>query len=163
MPSFDLVSKLDMGEIKNALIQAQKELSSRYDFKGSKVAIELKGDTALELTAEDEYKMRAALEIFRAKLIKRNLGMKNIEPGDITPAGNQMLKQTIVLKNGIDKEQGKKINKIIKEGKFKVTSSYLEERVRITGKKIDDLQMIFSMLKSHKDVEVELQMENMKS
>jgi cyclic-di-GMP-binding protein len=163
MPSFDLVSKLDMGEVKNALMQAQKELSSRYDFKGSKVSLELKGETALELTAEDEYKMGAALEIFRAKLIKRSLGMKNIEPGDIAPAGNQMLKQTIVLKNGIDKEQGKKINKIIKEGKFKVSSSYLEEKVRITGKKIDDLQIIFSMLKNHKDVSIELQMENMKS
>jgi cyclic-di-GMP-binding protein len=163
MASFDLVSKLDMGEVKNALTQAQKELSSRYDFKGSKVALELKGEASLELTAEDEYKMGAALEILRAKLIKRSLGMKNIEPGDINPAGNQMLKQVIVLKNGIDKEQGKKINKIIKEGKFKVTSTYLDEKVRITGKKIDDLQTIYSMLRSHKDVVVELQMENMKA
>ena len=162
MPSFDLVSKLDMGELKNALIMAQKELSSRYDFKGSKVSLELKGETALELTAEDDYKMGAALDIFRSKLIKRNLGMKNIEPGDITPTGNQMLKQVIILKNGIDKEQGKKINKIIKDGKYKVTSAYMDEKVRITGKKIDDLQAIYSMLRNHQDVTVELQMENMK-
>ncbi len=163
MASFDLVSKLDMGEVKNALMQTQKELSSRYDFKGSKVALVLKGESNLELTAEDEYKMGAALEIFRGKLIKRNLGMKNIEPGDITPAANQMLKQTIVLKSGIDKEVGKKINKIIKEGKYKVTSSYLDEKVRVTGKKIDELQTIYSMLRNHEDVAIELQMENMKS
>ena len=89
--------------------------------------------------------------------------MKNIEPGDVVPTGNQMLKQVIVLKNGIDKDQGKKINKIIKEGKFKVTSSYMDEKVRITGKKIDDLQSIYTMLRNHKDVVVELQMDNMKS
>ncbi len=162
MPSFDLVSKLDMGELKNALTQAQKELSSRYDFKGSKVSLDLKSETSLELVAEDEYKMGAALDILRSKMIKRNLGMKNIQPGDIIPIGNQMLKQVIDLKNGVDKEQAKKINKIIKEGKFKVTSSYLDEKVRVTGKKIDDLQAVFSDLKTHKDVEVELQMENMK-
>lgn len=162
MPSFDLVSKLDMGEMKNVVNMAQKQISGRYDFKGSNTSIDFKGEEAIEIKANDDYKMKAALDILRQNMAKRNVGMRSIDPQDIEPSGNQMFKQTIFIKAGIDKEQGKKINKAVKESGIKVTSSYLDEKVRIQGKKIDDLQAVFQFLKSHKEVTVDLQMENMK-
>jgi uncharacterized protein YajQ (UPF0234 family) len=93
---------------------------------------------------------------------KRGLGLKGLDVGEITPTGNQMLKQIIGIKSGIDKEHGRIINKAIKSSGFKVSSQYLDEKIRITGKKIDDLQSTFQMLKSHKDVKIDLKMENMK-
>jgi uncharacterized protein YajQ (UPF0234 family) len=161
MASFDIVSKLDMGEMKNVVNMAQKQITGRYDFKGSNITMELK-ETTIELKAEDEYKMGAALDILRGVMAKRGIGMKAVEPGEIQPTGNQMLKQTLSLQNGVDKDQGKAINKIIKNSGMKLTSSYLDEKVRVTGKKIDDLQTIFSLVKNHEDVKVDLKMENMK-
>ncbi|NOT78399.1 MAG: YajQ family cyclic di-GMP-binding protein [Bacteriovoracaceae bacterium] len=161
MPSFDLVSKTDMMEMKNALQMAQKEINARYDFKGSDVTLELK-ETTIELRAEDDYKMKAALEIFRGQLVKRNIGQRCIDPQKVEPSGNRMMKQTINIKNGIEKEKAKQINKILKESGLKVSSSILDDKIRLTGKKIDDLQEAYQMLRAHKDVEIELQMENMK-
>lgn len=161
MPSFDLVSKTDMMEMKNALQMAQKEINARYDFKGSDVTLELK-ETTIELRAEDDYKMKAALEIFRGQLVKRNIGQRCIDPQKVEPSGNRMMKQTINIKNGIEKEKAKQINKILKDSGLKVSSSILDDKIRLTGKKIDDLQEAYQMLRAHKDVEIELQMENMK-
>lgn len=161
MPSFDLVSKTDMMEMKNALQMAQKEINARYDFKGSDVSLELK-DTSIELRAEDDYKMKAALEIFRGQLVKRNIGQRCIDPQKIEPSGNRMMKQVINIKNGIEKEKAKQINKIIKDSGLKVSSSIMDDKIRITGKKIDDLQGAYQMLRSNKEVDIELQMENMK-
>ncbi len=161
MPSFDLVSKTDMMEMKNALQMAQKEINQRYDFKGSDVTLELK-DTTIELKAEDDYKMKAALEILRGQLVKRNIGQRCIDPQKVEPSGNRMMKQVINIKNGIEKEKAKSINKIIKESGLKVQSSIMDDKIRITGKKIDDLQEAYAMLRSNKEVDIELQMENMK-
>lgn len=161
MPSFDLVSKTDMMEMKNALQMAQKEVNSRYDFKGSDTSFELK-ENAIELRADDDYKMKAALEILRGQLVKRNIGQRCIDPQKVEPSGNRMLKQIITIKNGIDKEKARTINKIIKESGLKVSSSILDDKIRLTGKKIDDLQEAFMKLRSHKEVDIELQMENMK-
>ena len=161
MPSFDLVSKTDMMEMKNALQMAQKEVNNRYDFKGSDVTFELK-DTLIELRAEDDYKIKAALEILRGQLVKRNIGQRCIDPEKAEPSGNRMMKQIINIKNGIEKEKAKAINKIIKDSGLKVQSSILDDKLRLTGKKIDDLQEAFAMLRKHKDVDIELQMENMK-
>lgn len=161
MPSFDLVSKTDMMEMKNALQMAQKEINTRYDFKGSDVTLELK-DTSIELRAEDDYKMKAALEILRGQLVKRNIGQRCIDPQKIEPSGNRMMKQVINIKNGIEKEKAKQINKIIKDSGLKVSSSIMDDKIRITGKKIDDLQGAYQMLRSNKEVDIELQMENMK-
>ena len=163
MPSFDLISNLDIGELKNALNMAKKQITGRYDFKGSKISLEFqKNDTELELKAEDDYKLKAALDIFYSSMGKRNLGLKGLEVGDIVPTGNQMYKQVIVIKSGIDKEQGKIINKLIKNSGLKASSQYLDEKIRITSKKIDDLQSVFKMLREHKDVNIDLSMENMK-
>ena len=95
-------------------------------------------------------------------MVKRNIGMNALEPEEPIPSGRNMLKQILQVKQGIDKEKGKQINKLIKTSGHKVTSAYVDEKIRITGKKIDELQAIFSMLKDHKEVKMELQMENMK-
>lgn len=161
MPSFDLVSKTDMMEMKNALQMAQKEINARYDFKGSDVSLELK-ETTIELRAEDDYKMKAALEILRGQLVKRNIGQRCIDPQKIEPSGNRMLKQSINIKNGIEKEKAKQINKLIKDSGLKVSSSIMDDKIRITGKKIDDLQDAYQKLRASKEIDIELQMENMK-
>ncbi len=162
MPSFDLVSKMDIGELKNAINMANKQIAGRYDFKGSKCGIELKGDNAIEILGESEYQVKAALDILYTNMGKRNLSLKGIEPQEVHPSGNKMYKQDIIVHSGIDKEKGKKINKIIKESKLKITSQYLDEKVRISGKKIDDLQTIYHLLKEHKEINIPLAMENMK-
>lgn len=161
MPSFDLVSKTDMMEMKNVLQMAQKELDNRYDFKGSDTKLEQKENT-IELRANDDYKMKAALEILRGQMVKRNIGQRCIDPQKIEPSGNRMLKQVINIKNGIEKEKAKQINKIIKDSGLKVQSSIMDDKIRVTAKKIDDLQEVFHMLRTNKDVDIELQMENMK-
>lgn len=161
MPSFDLVSKTDMMEMKNALQMAQKEIDNRYDFKGSDTTLELK-DTTIELRANDDYKMKAALEILRGQLVKRNLGQRCIDPQKVEPSGNRMMKQIINIKNGIEKDKARIVNKIIKDSGLKVQSSIMDDKIRVTAKKIDDLQEVFQMLRTNKDVDIELQMENMK-
>ena len=161
MPSFDLVSKTDMMEMKNAILMAQKEINTRYDFKGSEVSLELK-ETTIELRAEDDYKMKAALEILRGQLVKRNIGQRCIDPQKVEPSGNRMMKQVINIKNGIEKEKARAINKIIKESGLKVSSSIMDDKIRMTAKKIDDLQGAYQMLRTNKEVDIELQMENMK-
>ena len=161
MPSFDLVSDIDMGELKNAIDQAKREISTRYDFKGSDATVEYEKDK-LVIEAANEYQVKASVDNLRTKMIKRGIGVKALELEEISPTGNQRFKIEGVFKSGIDKDKGKKINKIIKESKVKVSSAYMDEKIRITGKKIDDLQEVFQMLRAHDDVGLDLQMENMK-
>ncbi|MCB9060197.1 MAG: YajQ family cyclic di-GMP-binding protein [Halobacteriovoraceae bacterium] len=162
MPSFDLVSSMDMGELKNAINMAQKQISGRYDFKGAKCDIILKNDNELEIIGESEYQVKTALSILYNNMGKRGLSLKGIDPQDINPSGLKLHKQQIIVRSGIDKEKGKIINKIIKDSKLKITSQYLDEKIRLTGKKIDDLQSAFKLLKEHKDIDIPLGMENMK-
>lgn len=162
MPSFDLVSSLDMGELKNVINMAQKQISGRYDFKGSKCTLELKGDKELEVIAETEMRIEAAMSIFYGCMSKRGLGLKCLDVQKVTPTGNQMYKQVIILNSGINKENAKIINTAIKDSKVKVSSQYLDEKIRVTSKKIDDLQKTFQMLRAHKDLTIDIKMENMK-
>lgn len=162
MPSFDLVSAMDISELKNAVNMANKQIGGRYDFKGSKCSVELKGDSELEVLGESEYQVQAARDILFTSMGKRNLSLKGLEPKDISPTGRQMYKQQILIHKGINKEKAKTINKIIKGSGLKVTSQYLDEKIRVTGKKIDDLQETYHMLKNHKEVNIALTMENMK-
>lgn len=162
MPSFDLVSSLDMGELKNVINMAEKQIAGRYDFKGSKCNLELKGDKELIVSAETEMRIEAAMTIFYGCMSKRGLGLKCLDLQKIVPTGNQMYKQVIILNSGINKENGGIINKLIKESKLKVSSQYLDEKIRITSKKIDELQKTFHMLRSHKDITIDIKMENMK-
>jgi uncharacterized protein YajQ (UPF0234 family) len=162
MPSFDLVSALDMGELKNVLNMAQKQISGRYDFKGSKCSIELKNEKELEVFAETEMRIEAAMSIFYSCMSKRGLGLKCLDVQKMLPTGNQMFKQIIVLNSGISKENAKIINKLIKESSCKVSSQYLDEKIRVTSKKIDELQKTFQMLRNHDDLKIDVIMENMK-
>jgi uncharacterized protein YajQ (UPF0234 family) len=162
MPSFDLVSSMDMGELKNAINMAQKQIQGRYDFKGSKCEIDMKSDKEIKIIGESEYQVQAALEILYTNMGKRGLSIKGLETNDIEPTGHKLYKMELIIHSGIDKEKAKIINKAIKESKLKVTSQYLDEKIRVTSKKIDDLQSTFKMLRTHKDVNIPLAMENMK-
>jgi uncharacterized protein YajQ (UPF0234 family) len=162
MPSFDLISALDIGELKNVLNMAQKQISGRYDFKGSKCSIELKNEKELEVLAETEMRIEAAMSIFYGCMSKRGLGLKCLDVQKMIPTGNQMYKQSIILNSGISKENGKVINKLIKESNLKVSSQYLDEKIRVTSKKIDELQKTFQMLRNHDDLKIDVMMENMK-
>lgn len=163
MPSFDLVSSLNMGELKNVLNMAQKQIAGRYDFKGSNCKIELKNEKELEIIAESEMRIEAAMSIFYSCMGKRGLGLKCLDVQKIIPTGHKMYKQSIVLNSGISKEKGKLINRLIKDSKCKVSSQYLDEKIRVTSKKIDELQKTFHMLRNHEEVDIDLSMENMKS
>ncbi len=162
MPSFDLVSSLDMGELKNVINMAQKQVLGRYDFKGSKCNFNLLNDKELELTAEDDYKIKAALSIFMDQMTKRKLGLKCLDIKDPENVGHQMLKQKIILNSGINKDNAKIINKVVKGSGIKVSSQNLDEKIRFTSKKIDDLQKTFQIIQSSEEVKIDVSMENMK-
>ena len=148
MPSFDVVSKVELQEVKNAIDQTMREIGTRYDFKGSKSSVELKEETLMVLMADDDMKLRAVQDILRTKLAKRGVSLKSVEFKDATKAGGDMLRQEIVIKQGLGDEDLKKINKAIKEQKAKVTSQIQGNQVRVTGKKRDDLQEVIAHLRS---------------
>jgi len=162
MPSYDLVSSMDISEMKNAINMANKVISGRYDFKGSKCSVDLKGESELEILGESEYQVTAARDILFTSMAKRGLSLKGLEAKDVAPTGKQMYKQEVIIHKGINKEIGKKINKIIKDSGFKVSSQYMDEKIRVTGKKIDDLREVYKALTDHKEVNIALSMENMK-
>ena len=160
MPSFDIVSKVDMQEVDNAINQAKKEIAQRYDFKGTENELELENDT-LKILAADDYKLQAIKDILIGKLVRRKVSPKCFNYGkeEAASAGAVRVRATIV--QGISKEKGKEIVKLIKATKLKVQAQIMEDQVRVTGKKIDDLQEIMQMLKG-KDLDIELQFENMR-
>lgn len=162
MPSFDIVSKVDVQEVDNAVNQAQREMGQRYDFKGS--ASELKWDKQGEITlvGDSENRLNAIIEILQSKLVKRGVSLKALDYGKIEDASGGAKRQVITLKQGISQDKGKEINKIIKELKFKVQSQIQGDQVRVTGKKIDDLQAVIQALKG-KDLGLDLQFVNMRS
>jgi len=162
MPSFDIVSEIDMQEVDNAVNQARKEIEQRYDFKGSKSEINLEKEKEKEgitVLADDDYKLKAIIDILQSKFIKRGISIKSLDYGKAEAASGSMVRQVIKLKNGIPTEKAKEIIKIIKETKLKVQSQIQEEQVRVTGKNIDDLQEIIALLKG-KDLDIPLQFEN---
>mgnify|MGYP001564502181 FL=1 len=162
MPSLDIVSEIDMQEVDNAVNQARKEIEQRYDFKGSKSEINLEKEKEKEgitILADDDYKLKAIIDILQSKFMKRGISIKSLDYGKAEAASGSMVRQVIKLKNGIPTEKAKEIIKIIKETKLKVQSQIQEEQVRVTGKNIDDLQEIIALLKG-KDLDIPLQFEN---
>jgi len=159
--SFDIVSEIDMQEMDNAVNQTKKEIVQRYDFKGSKANIVLDADS-LKLTAEDDYKIGAMLDVLRGKMIKRSVSIKSLDAGKIEPASNSNVKQIISIQNGISKEKAKEVTAYIKELKLKVQTQIMDDKVRITGAKKDDLQNVMQKLKE-KDFGIELQYINFRS
>jgi cyclic-di-GMP-binding protein len=151
MPSFDVVSQVDMQEVDNALNQARKEIEQRYDFKDSKTEITLEKEgveiKGLLINSSDDYKVKAALDILQSKLVRRNVSLKSLVPGKVEPAGGGRSKQLLKIQQGIDTEKARAIVKAVKDSKVKVQSQIQGDQVRISGKKRDDLQEAIALLK----------------
>lgn len=161
MPSFDIVSKVDMQEVDNAVNQAVKEISQRYDFKGTHNELTLENN-ALTIQAADDYKLQAIKDILIAKLVRRKVSPKCFNYGKEEAASGGAVRVRAEIAQGISKEKGKEIVKMIKETKLKLQAQIMEDQVRVSGKKIDDLQEVMQTLKG-KDLDIELQFENMRS
>jgi uncharacterized protein YajQ (UPF0234 family) len=158
--SYDIVSKMDMQELNNAIQQAEKEIATRFDFKGSKSSIELQKDT-LVVVSDDDFKLQNVLDILHSKMAKRGIALKNLEYGKIEPAASSTVKQKISLKQGIDQDNAKKINILIRDSKLKVKSQIQGDQIRVTGKNKDDLQAIMALLRKS-DIPLDLQFTNLK-
>lgn len=158
MASFDIVSKVDMQEVDNAVNQSKKEIETRYDFRNSKSSISL-SKNSIEIIADDEFKLNSVLEILKAKMIKRNVSLKSLTPGKIEKASGDTVRQRFEIKQGLTQDEMKELNKKIKETGLKVQTQIMGEELRVTGKKIDDLQTVIAHLKSI-DFKVPLQFVN---
>ncbi len=159
--SFDVTTGVDMQEVDNAINQAQKEVAQRYDFKGSKAAVEFKrADALLELVADSDFQMHQLFDVVQTKLIKRGIPVKNLDIGDIKQAGGDTVKREIKLKTELDGETAKKVTAAIKAAKLKKIQVSIEgEKVRVTSASKDDLQEAIQFLRGE-DFGVELQFGN---
>ncbi|MDX2082673.1 MAG: YajQ family cyclic di-GMP-binding protein [Rickettsiales bacterium] len=148
MPSFDIVSKIDLQEIDNAVNSALRELTNRYDFKGAKFSIELKNkDNLILIAADDEYKIGAIADSLKVFCVKRGVDPRALDFQKLEKAGGNSLRQEIKLRNGIEQETAKKIVKQIKDSKIKAQASIKGDEIRVDGKKRDDLQEAITMLR----------------
>ena len=146
--SFDIVSNVDLQEVKNAVNQAVMEIRQRFDFKGSKSEVNLDEKVpALNLVSDDEHKMKSVVDILEGKLIKRKVSLKALSYGPVEPAGGNTVRQAIQLQQGIPQEKGKEIVKAVKGMKIKVQGQVMDDQVRVTGKNRDDLQAVIAELK----------------
>ena len=159
--SFDIVSKIDMAEVTNAVTQAMKEISQRFDFKGSKSNIEQEKE-ALVVLSDDEYKLKSVVDILQGKLVKRGVPTKNLSYGKVEAALSGTVRQRITMQQGIPTDKAKEVVKAIKDAKIKVQASIQADQVRVSGKNRDDLQAVIQLLKG-KDFGVELQFTNYRS
>jgi uncharacterized protein YajQ (UPF0234 family) len=162
MPSFDIVNKIDVQTLDNAINVARKDITSRYDFKGSKSTIELdKKLMLIHILTESEMRIEAIEDTIRSRMIKQGLNPLALDFGKEQYASGNLLKKDITVKQGIDKETAKKIVKHIKDLKLKVEAQIMDEQVRVTGKKIDELQAVISSVRVA-NFEIPLQFVNMK-
>jgi len=160
MPSFDIVSRVDMQEIDNAVNQVKKEITTRFDFRGSKTEIELdRKEAKIDLLTEDDMKLHAIRDALIAKVVRRSIDASALDFGTPEKAGGDMLKQVVTIVNGIDIETARKVVKLVKDTKIRVQAAIQGEEVRITGKKRDDLQDVINSLKEA-DVGMPLQFVN---
>jgi len=161
--TFDIVSKIDLNEVVNAVQQTSKEVQTRYDLKDSKSSVELnEKDHKILLASSDEYKLKAVTEILGQKLVKRNVPLKGLQYGTITPASQGSVRQEITLQQGISGEKAKDIVKAIKDSKLKVQASIQGDVVRVSGKDRDALQQVIALLKA-KDFGIDMQFTNYRS
>ncbi|KWZ76484.1 MAG: YajQ family cyclic di-GMP-binding protein [Negativicoccus succinicivorans] len=156
--SFDVVSTVDLQEVINAVQQARKEITTRYDFRNSKSELTFADDT-ITLVSDDEYKLGAVQEVLRGKLVKRGVSLKNLDEGKIVPASGGTVRQEWKLEQGLDQDNAKKITKLIKDRKLKVNAQIMADQVRVTGKDKDTLQEVIAVLKAT-DFPVDLQFVN---
>jgi uncharacterized protein YajQ (UPF0234 family) len=156
--SFDIVSKVDMQELSNAITQAEREIETRFDFKGSKSSIALEKEE-LVVGSDDEYKLKSVIDILQSKMIKRGVPIKNMDFGKLEGASGGTVKQRIKLRQGIEQDISKKINILIRDSKLKVKSQIQGDQLRVTGKSKDDLQSVMTLLRGA-DLPIELQFTN---
>ena len=159
--SFDITSAVDLQEVDNAVNQARKEIAQRYDFKGSKAAIDLKGsENRIELVADDNFKMEAVWDILLTRMVRRGVPTKNLKPSEITAAGGSLVKRTVELQQGIPVEAAKSIVKFLKDQKLKkVQATIQSDQVRVSSNSKDELQAAMHLLKGQ-DFGIELQFGN---
>jgi uncharacterized protein YajQ (UPF0234 family) len=160
--SFDIVSKIDLAEVANAIQQATKEVSTRFDLKDSKSQIAMEGTDAIMLHSSDEYKMKAVNDILQAKLVKRGVSLKGLTYGTLESAAGSTVKQKVTLQQGIPIEKAKEIVLLVKNSKKKAQASIQADVVRISGKDRDTLQDVIAMIKQ-KDFGIDLQFTNYRS
>jgi cyclic-di-GMP-binding protein len=146
MPSFDVVSKVNLMELDNALNTAAKELAQRYDFRGTNTTIE-RGPEGITIRSSDEPHASAALTVLRERMAKRNVSQRCLDPKDVEPAGGQTVRQLVIIKQGIESETAKKIVKEVKDSKIKVQAQIQGDELRVTGKNRDDLQAAIALLR----------------
>lgn len=156
--SFDIVSKVDMQEVDNAVNQTKKEISQRYDFKNSKAQINIEED-GIKISVEDDFKLRSIIDTLKTKMINRKVAVKNLDYGKIEEGSGGMLRQLIKIQQGIEMEKARQIVKDIKNLKIKVQAQIQDDQVRVIGKNRDDLQVVIQFLKEQ-DYQVELQFIN---
>jgi len=160
--SFDIVSDIDFQEVDNAVNQALKEITQRYDLKDSKTQIELnKKDKLLSVNTKDDYSRKASIDILESKFIRRGISIKALKFNEPEAAAGGRLKQTINLQSGISKDNAKIITKMIKESKLKVNAQIQDEQIRVTAPKIDDLQAVIKLIKDS-ELDFPTQFVNMK-
>ncbi len=158
MPSFDIVSEIDIHELTNAVDQANRELANRFDFRGTDARVE-RSDKVLTMHADSDFQLDQLQDILRMKLVKRGIEVSCLDVKDSVGNG-KMRKQDVIIREGIDKDLSRKIVKIIKVSKAKVQSAVQGDSVRVTGKKRDDLQGVMALLRDNDDVEMPLQFNN---
>lgn len=146
MPSFDIVSEVDMHEVNNALDQANREVGTRFDFKGIDASFELNNDSDITVSAEADFQIQQMSEMLRSKMVKRGIDVKSLKEGEIQLLG-QKASMTVTVQQGIESEIARKMVKTIKEAKLKVQTAIQGEKLRVTGKKRDDLQQVIALLK----------------
>lgn len=158
--TFDIVSKIDLTEVSNAIQQASKEIQTRYDLKDSKSSIELnEKEHKIRLASSDEFKLKAVTEILNQKLVKRSVPLKGLEFGAIIPATHGSVRQEVSLQQGIPIEKARELVKLIKDSKLKVQASIQGDLVRVSGKDRDTLQQVIALLKG-KDLGIDMQFTN---
>lgn len=159
--SLDVVSDVDMQEVDNFIQQTVKEISQRFDFRGSRSTVTLEKDT-IKILADDELKLKNVLDILQAKAIKRGVSIKTFDYGKIEGAAHGCVRQTVTIKKGISKEKAKDVIAAIKDSKLKVQTQIMEDQIRVSGKNKDDLQKVISLLKQQ-DFGLDLQFINFRS
>ncbi len=158
MPSFDIVSEVDMHELANSVDQANRELTTRFDFRGVDASYEKSGDKQIVLTADADFQLAQMVEMLKTKMVKRGIDVKCLEVKDHYGSGKQV-KQEVVVRQGLEKDLAKKIVKMIKVAKLKVQAAIQGDQVRVTGKKRDDLQTVIAFLREA-DLDMPLQYNN---
>ena len=147
--SFDIVSEVNLQEVDNAINQARKEITQRYDFKGSKSSLALdQKEKNITVISDDDFKLKSVLDVLQSKLIKRGVPLKALDYGTVEPAAGSTVRQVIRLRVGIDKDNARLIVKMIKDTKLKVQAQIMEDQIRVSGKDKDDLQAVMAMVRN---------------